>query len=131
MTNLLKEFVQLCVETKWWQDPALRDQDSPNYMANEVRWEKMAEDPEYKALIDAVKNAADPKELSKAKRAAMKLMDGGQSDLPDGVLSYFVDKKKEELSKMSYTPRSSADARTDAILRTRDSSGRAKARRRS
>src|SRR5690242_10261316 len=39
-------------ESKWWQDPALRDPDSPTFLDFESKVARFADDPEYKPYID-------------------------------------------------------------------------------
>lgn len=115
-------------ESKWWKDPSLMDPDSPSYIGREAKYARFAEDPEYKGYIDAIQAAADPKELAKAKKTIIAAIDSGQTDLPDGVWAFFFEKRRDELKLMNTTPRSAEDARADRILRTRDSSGKAKSR---
>lgn len=83
----------------------------------------------------AVRVAPDLKALAKAKREYNKASDATTSReeeaaLPSaGVFHNFYDARKAELTAMNAQPRSAEEARTDRILRTRDSSGRARARR--
>lgn len=117
-------------DVKWWKDPSSWDPDSPNFVQD--RWTRLAEEPEYKPFIDAIKGAADPKELARAKKAILKASDAGQTDISAGLWMHFYDKRKTELrdmqsqSKAMADPsKSAADARMDRMLRTRDSSGKA------
>lgn len=119
-------------DVKWWKDPELNDIDGPRYMPFDERWAKMAEEPEYKPFIDAIKGAADPKELARAKRAILKAQDEGQTDISDGMWGFFYKKRQTELrdmqsqsKSMADPSKSAADARMDRMLRTRDSSGKA------
>lgn len=119
---------------KWWEDPELRNIDSPRYDPD--IWQKMALEPEYKRYIDLIKDAADPKELARAKKAILKAIDGGETDMKDGMWLSFYERRKKELKDMGSESRgladqakASADARMDRMLRTRDSSGKATPRR--
>jgi hypothetical protein len=78
--------------------------------------------------IAAVLSAGDPKELAAAKRRYVKDDDAGGPTPSAGAFFHFYDRKKEELATMASGP--AVRGRADAILRTRDSSGRATARRR-
>lgn len=126
--SLLKEYIALATETKWWRDPTLVDPDHENYVGREAKYARFAEDPEYKPLIDMITTAKDPKELARAKKTIITATDSGQSDLPDGIWTYFYDLAKDRLKASNAKPRSTADARADRMLRVRDSSGRAKTR---
>jgi hypothetical protein len=123
MLNILKEYVKLLVESSFDDDyeaqEALRKQ----------RWDEEAARPEIKTLLDAIMNAKDPKELAKAKRAAVKADDAGIVKIT-GVWMNAYQKRKKELDDMKYdmrgsTPQDAADARMDRLLRIRDSSGKA------
>ena len=113
------------------KSPVTENLDEPTVSAEE-RWQALAngEDPDVKGVVDMIKGAADPRALGKAKREVEKMMDSGllPKSVSDGFVHWLYDQRKAELASMNYTPRSAADARTDAILRIRDSSGRAKAR---
>jgi hypothetical protein len=89
------------------------------------RWTKIAEQPENKPFIDAIKNAVDLKELARAKRSLQKADDNGEINMPAGVWMKCYDERKDELKAMNEKPMSSADSRMDRLLRTRDSSGKA------
>ena len=89
------------------------------------RWTKIAEQPENKPFIDAIKNAGDLKELARAKRSLQKADDNGEINMPAGVWMKYYDERKDELKAMNEKPMSSADSRMDRLLRTRDSSGKA------
>lgn len=95
----------------------------------EARCEMYAASPAHAALIAAARDAEDPKALAKAKRAFLKASDAGETTLPDGVFFHFYEIRKAQLAAMSAQPRSAEEARADQILRVRDSSGRARARR--
>ena len=89
------------------------------------RWTKIAEQPENKPFIDAIKNAGDLKELARAKRSLQKADDNGEIHIPAGVWMKYYDERKDELNAMNEKPMSAADSRMDRLLRMRDSSGKA------
>lgn len=73
--------------------------------------------------------ATDLKELSKLKREAMKKFDANEPGWSSaGPLLHFHAKHAERLKAMDGGTRSAADARADLVLRTRDSAGKATAR---
>jgi hypothetical protein len=99
----------------------------------EERWQALAAgsgDKLVDHLVQSILQAPDPQALAKAKRAVIKKMDNDElsASVTDGFVSWLYDRRKAELAQMNYKPRSSSEARADAILRIRDSSGRAKAR---
>lgn len=115
---------------RWWEDPELRDIESPRYDPD--IWQKMALEPEYSRYIDPIKNAGDPKELARAKKAVLKAIDAGETDMKDGMWLSFYERRRKELRDMRSDERSlgdqakaNADARMDRLLRIRDSSGKA------
>lgn len=95
-----------------------------------ARWNQRAELPEFKPWIDAIKNAVDLKALAAAKRAIEKAEDAGTLNISAGMWTYFYDVRKVELKNMTYDKPDVKTSRADRILRTRDSSGRAKSRKR-
>lgn len=115
-------------EPAWWRDPALRDPDSPSYMPPEELFNRMGREPAYKPYIDAIIGAGDPRELAAAKKRVHADSDAGLTDIPDGMWLHFYERRRAELRNMAPAVRSASAARADRILRTRDSSGRAKAR---
>lgn len=124
-----KQAVKEGADEKWWKDSALNDPDAPGYMNHEVKWEKMSQEPDYRPYVDLIDGADDPRQLAKAKRAITAAMDAGETDMSDGMLAYLCSLRRLELQSMETPkPRSSAHARTDRILRTRDSTGKATAR---
>lgn len=72
--------------------------------------------------IAAVLSAGDPKELAAAKRKYVKDDDAGLPVPSAGAFFFWHDRRKEELAAMGPA---AARGRADAILRQRDSSGRA------
>lgn len=119
-------------ESKWWKDPSLTDPENPNSITFEEKCRRMAEEPEFKPFIDAIKNATDPKELAKAKRMLVKADDAGNPEIPAGFWMHFYKQKNEQLKDMradmkstSNQSQTNADARMDRLLRMRDSSGKA------
>lgn len=125
-TRLLRECVRaLLSEGNWWDDPAIKDVDDPRFIPAEERWSLMAEESEFKPLVDLIVHADDPKSLVSAAKKAQAAMDAGTSNMSGGMLAYLVGKRKQELKGMT-APR--MRGRTDAILRVRDSSGKARAR---
>jgi len=76
--------------------------------------------------IAAVLSAGDPKELAAAKRRYVKDDDAGGPTPSAGAFFHFYDRRKAELAALGSGP--ATRGRTDAILRTRDSSGRASPR---
>lgn len=87
-----------------------------------------AEDERYAGLegdpyIAAVLAAGDPKELAAAKRRYVKDDDAGKPTPSAGAFFHFHDRRKEELAALGGGP--ATRGRVDALLRTRDSSGRA------
>lgn len=115
-------------ESKWWKDPTLLDPEHENFIGVEAKYEKMAENPEFKHLLDPIKNAADPAALAKAKRAVLKAIDEGDTSLPDGVWMFFHKKRRDELTNMNVKPQSVEQFRKNNILNTYDSTGKAKPR---
>lgn len=113
------------------KSPVTENIDEPTVSAEE-KWQALArgEDPDVRGVVDMIKGAPDPRALGKAKRNVEKMMDDGllPKSVSDGFVHWLYDQRKAEFAKMSYTPRSAGDARADAILRIRDSSGRARAR---
>lgn len=110
---------------------SLDDYDEEIRRHNE-RWEAFKNDPENKVHLDKLMNAADLKELARAKREVLKLDDAGKLKMPVGVWMSVYDKRKEELKDMrddekrlSDPTKASADARMDRLLRIRTSSGKA------
>lgn len=111
--------------------------DDPAEHANmepQQRWEMMAAgygDELVDRIVASFKGAKSPKDLSKVMKNVLTKMD--YNELPevvtDGFVAWLHDKRKEELKSMNWQPRSAADARTDRVLRIRDSSGKARARR--
>jgi hypothetical protein len=94
---------------------------------------EVVEDGKYAGLEDdpyiaAVLSAGDPKELAAAKRRYVKDDDAGRPTPSAGAFFHFYDRKAAELTALKSGP--AVHGRADAILRTRDSSGRATARRR-
>lgn len=96
------------------------------------RWADEEARPEVQPYLDALRNAQDPKELAKAKRALLKADDKGIVSIITGVWMAIYNKRKQELSDMSSDQRAlsnqaqgTADARMDRLLRIRDSSGKA------
>lgn len=81
-------------------------------------------------FIAKVIAATHPKELSAAKREYEKADDRGEEVPSAGAFFYWHDKKKEELKSLNVTRPTPAAMRADRILRIRDSTGRATARRR-
>jgi len=88
------------------------------------RYAGLADDP----YIAAVIAAGDPTELAAAKRRYVKDDDAGRPVPSAGAFFHFYDMRREELKHLGSGP--AVRGRTDAILRTRDSTGRATARRR-
>lgn len=78
---------------------------------------------ELEVHIAAVQGAGDTRELAAALRAWKRA-----GEPREGKFMYFYEVRKDELSRLRGGP--AVRGRTDAILRTRDSSGRATARRR-
>jgi hypothetical protein len=106
--------------------------DEPTVSAEE-RWQALAAgsgDERVDAAVRSILQAPDPRALGRAKREVTKQMDAGElpATVTDGFVAWLHDRRKQELSRMDYRPQSSADARADRILRVRDSTGRAKAR---
>lgn len=96
------------------------------------RWEDEENRPEVKPYLDAIRNAQDPKELAKAKRALLKADDAGNPTIMTGVWMKIYNKRKQELGDikadnhaLGNQAQGSADARMDRLLRMRDSSGKA------
>ena len=79
-------------------------------------------------VADHFKDVKDSKHLAKLKKEAIKMVDKNEPGWKDGPITFFVKKWKVEFDKNKMTKRSASDIRADQILRTRDSSGRAKAR---
>lgn len=103
-------------------------------MANEIttfeeRCAAAAVDAQHAPYITAAREAADPKALAKAKRAYNKASDSGETTLSAGIFLHFYDARKAELATMVVRQPTAAEARVDRILRTRNSDGRARARR--
>lgn len=99
----------------------------------EEKWAARMELPALRPWIDAILTAPDPRALSRARKAAeaSPVWGLGPESLSDGMIDWLVKRRREELRALDAAPtRSSAEQRADAILRTRDSSGRARARRR-
>lgn len=99
----------------------------------EERWQALAAgsgDPKVDDAVALIAQAPDPKALGQAKRRVTKMMDTGElpATVTDGFVSWLYDRRRSELQRMDYRPQSAADARADRILRVRDSSGRARAR---
>lgn len=112
--------------------PVKESLDEPTTSAEE-RWQALAAgsgDPTVDAAVASIAKAPDPKALGQAKRRVTKMMDAGElpMSVSDGFVSWLYDRRKAELQAMNYAPQSAADARADRILRIRDSSGRARAR---
>ena len=102
------------------------DEESPQERAS--RWAAIMEQPDNKPFIDAIKAAKDPKELARAKRALVKADDAGTISMRPGMWMSVYDERKQELADMNHKPMSPDEFRKDCILRTRDSSGKATAR---
>ncbi len=79
-------------------------------------------------VTDHFKNVKDKKHLAKLRKSAIKKIDAGVEGWKDGPVDFFVKKWRKELTIDTSTRRSAADIRAGMILQTRDSSGRAKAR---
>lgn len=99
----------------------------------EERWQVLAAgsgDPKVDDAVAMIAQAPDLKALVQAKRRVIKMMDAGElpATVSDGFVSWLYDRRKSELQRMDYRPRSASDARADMIIRIRDSSGRARAR---
>lgn len=122
----LKALISEAYEGKWWKNPDIRNPDSPEFMQTEERWEKMAEEPEFKQYVDALMKSADPKELARAKKESINADDEGL--LPTGLWMFFYEKRKSELKNMNYQAPDASASRADRILRIRDSSGKGRAR---
>jgi hypothetical protein len=90
----------------------------------EERWAHLRTDP----YIAAVLAAGDPRELAAAKRRYVRDDDAGMPVPSAGAFFHFHDGRAEELKRLGAGP--AVRGRADAILRTRDSTGRATARRR-
>ena len=73
--------------------------------------------------IAAALAAGDPKELAAAKRRYVKDDDAGRPTPSAGAFFHFHDRRKAELHALGSGP--AVRGQADALLRTRDSSGRA------
>lgn len=96
------------------------------------RWEEEENRPEVKPFLDAIRNAQDPKELARAKRALVKADDAGNPTIMAGVWTKIYNEKKKELDGMrdefkrnADPSKANADARMDRLLRIQTSSGKA------
>lgn len=124
MNKDLKEYVKLVLE-------GLDDDDFEGQEEKRrQRWAAEAARPEVKEILDMINAAQDPKQLAKAKRAAIKADDAGIIQIT-GVWMAALNAKKKELDNIKAderslnNPNAAADHRMDTLLRTRDSSGRA------
>jgi hypothetical protein len=125
MKTTIRKLRQLIKES--WDDDFEAEQ-----AAMKKRWEDEENRPEVKPFLDALRNAQDPKELARAKRAILKADDAGNPTIMTGVWMKIYDEKKKELDNMrdefksnADPAKAAADARMDRLLRIRTSSGKA------
>jgi hypothetical protein len=79
-------------------------------------------------VADHFKEVKDKKHLAKLRKEAIKKIDANEEGWKDGPVDFFVKKWRKEFTADTGTRRSAADSRSDMILRTKDSSGKSKAR---
>lgn len=109
------------------------ENDDTELVSPQDRWAALARgsgDELIDRVVAAFRSAATPRDLATVKRRVIKKMDADEmpAAITDGFVSWLYDQRRAELQQMNYQPRSSADARIDRILRTRDSTGKATAR---
>lgn len=104
-------------------------------IAYESRKKAQLEDPTNKPFIDAIASARDSKELARAKRALQKADDAGDINIQPGFWMPLYDAQKakfasmrEDSKRLANQAQGNKDARMDRLLRIRDSSGKATAR---
>lgn len=102
-------------------------------LAPQERWQLLADDtsdPAIATLVNDIRQAPGFRDLTKTKKNIEKMMDAGElpKAVTDGFIAWLCDQRKAQLSAVNHQERSSSDARTDRLLRVRDSSGKAKSR---